>query len=156
MKICKITVALFLLSVQLSTAQVMDESETVDRLVREIGNLDAENLTQSASRSRIEACALKVRFGYPTDDSPGEEVMMLRISDLNEDDIDIEYVESTREWDLSVYCNDLKRRVLVADEEFGDSYEEILMVTDKDKEVLVRLKETLIAAIKECKAREQE
>lgn len=154
MKICKLTIVLFLLGVQVSKAQEQEYSVTVDRLVIEIGNLDAEDLEQTASRSKIEACALKVRFGYPTDDPSGEEVMMLRISDLNEDDIDIEYVEDTEEWDLSVYCNDLKRRVLVIDEEYGDSYESMLMVSDKDKEVLVRLKETIIAAIAECKAKE--
>lgn len=152
MKIFSIAVILFLLSIQLSQAQ--EESITIDRLVREIGNLEAEDLMQTASRSKAEACALRVRFGYPTDDPPGEEVMMLRISDLNEDDIDIEYNEDAGEWDLSIYCNELERRVLVVDEDFGDSYESSLMISDKDQAVLLRLKETLVSAIRECKARD--
>ncbi len=155
MKKIKISTLLLLICLCISsTAQKKDELSSVDQLVSEIGNLNAEDLTQSASRSRLEACALSVRFGYPTDNPPGEEVMLFLLSSLNENDIDIEYNSDNEEWDLSVYCNDLERHVRVVDQDLGDSYEMLLMVSDKNKAVLEELKQTLIAAIRDCKARE--
>lgn len=153
MKTSKIAAFLFLLSILFSHAQEKSESVAIDKLIMEIGKLDSQDLVQEASRSKADACALKVKFGYPTDDPPGEEIMMLQLSDLDENEIDIEYNEENDEWDLSVYCNDLDDRVLVMDESYGDTYESMLMVTDRNKQVLVQLKEKLIDAIRECKAR---
>lgn len=140
-----------ILSLNVSIGQVQNTSSLVDQLVQSISKLDANDLLQNARSSKADICAISVSFKYPNDNPPSEEVMFLRLNDMDENEIDIDYNSDGEEWDLSAYCNNLEDRVLVTDVDDGNYYESILMVSDKDQEVLNRLKTTFKQAVVACK-----
>jgi len=146
----RILSVILLLVASISAAQE-SPNVFVEKLVGEISQLSSTDLIQKAQMSKADPCVISVIFKYLDEEPPGKEVMHLKLSDLDETDPDLLYSESLEEWDLLFYCDDFEDRVFVIDEEEGNYFEGVLMVSDSNQAVLQQLKATFQRAIIGCK-----